>query len=206
MNLVSSNDSATVQRTIATAMAAYWGAQPAAETTSAALDGISTLRGVGPATASLLLSVHDPARVVFFSDEAFYWLCAGGSNGRAPLQYSAKEYRALQAAAQALVARLGVSATDVEKVAYVVRKGTTKTEGGDDGAAAGPAREDKKKEKKKQTKKGESVPARRAPGKQESVKEVKEEPKKKAKRKEQPVVEEQPITGLRRSKRSKPSN
>ncbi|KAI9376810.1 hypothetical protein BJX61DRAFT_530628 [Aspergillus egyptiacus] len=37
----------------------------------------SPLRGVGPATASLLLSVARPADVPFYSDDVFLWLCVG---------------------------------------------------------------------------------------------------------------------------------
>ncbi|PNP58602.1 hypothetical protein THARTR1_01618 [Trichoderma harzianum] len=81
---------------------------------------LSDLKGVGPATASLLLSVHDPERVIFFSDEAFYWLCCDGK--KAPIKYNPKEYLALRTEAEALANRLGVSAMDIEKVAYVLMK------------------------------------------------------------------------------------
>lgn len=118
MKLVTSNDADFVGDTIAGAMSAYWKAPD----TSKAVDGIAKLKGVGPATASLLLSVHDPGRVIFFSDEAYYWLC---HNAKAcPIKYNAKEYRDLNSAAQRLVERLGVSATDIEKVAFVVMRKT----------------------------------------------------------------------------------
>ena len=39
-----------------------------------ALKILTELKGIGPATASLLLSVFDPEAVVFFSDEVFRWL------------------------------------------------------------------------------------------------------------------------------------
>ncbi|KAI1852109.1 hypothetical protein JX265_005946 [Neoarthrinium moseri] len=116
MKLVSSNDADSVQETISGAIKSYW-ADP---NPSKALDGICKLKGVGPATASLLLSVHDPERVIFFSDEAFYWLCCKGQ--KSPIKYNAKEYQELNKVAQAVVKRLGVSATDVEKVAYVMMK------------------------------------------------------------------------------------
>ncbi|CAJ2499973.1 Uu.00g028260.m01.CDS01 [Anthostomella pinea] len=116
MKLVSSNDEATVADTIEKAMANYWPDRDA----SKALDAIAKLKGIGPATASLLLSVHDPDRVIFFSDEAFYWMCCGGR--KSPIKYNAKEYQELNVAAQVLVKRLGVSATDIEKVAYVLMK------------------------------------------------------------------------------------
>lgn len=114
MKLVSSNDSAVVNETISKAMTAYWERTDA----SAAVDAFAKLKGIGPATASLLLSVHDPERVLFFSDEAFYWLCCRGR--KSPIKYSAKEYRDLSAAAQDMEERLRVSAVDIEKVAYVL--------------------------------------------------------------------------------------
>ncbi|KAI0150882.1 hypothetical protein BJ166DRAFT_534595 [Pestalotiopsis sp. NC0098] len=116
MKLVSSNDGKTVTETIKQAMDAYWEDQDA----SAALAAISKLKGIGPATASLLLSVHDPDRVIFFSDEAFWWLCCKGKKD--PIKYNPKEYQELNRQAQVLVKRLEVSATDVEKVAYVIMK------------------------------------------------------------------------------------
>ncbi|KAK7962277.1 uncharacterized protein PG986_003102 [Apiospora aurea] len=116
MKLVSSNDKDVVTDTIAAAMNAYWKAPD----TSKALDGIAKLKGIGPATASLLLSVHDPDRVVFFSDEAYYWLCHDAKP--CPIKYNAKEYRDLNASAQKLVERLGASATAIEKVAFVVMR------------------------------------------------------------------------------------
>ncbi|KAH8194365.1 hypothetical protein TruAng_011474 [Truncatella angustata] len=116
MKLVSSNDAEAVKETVENAMRAYWKSPDA----NAALGTISKLKGIGPATASLLLSVHDPERVIFFSDEAFWWLSCSGK--QTPIKYNAKEYQKLNDCAHALVKRLGVSATDVEKVAYVVMK------------------------------------------------------------------------------------
>lgn len=116
MSLVASNDPKAAKDTISQAMAVYQDTADVSKT----LDVLTKLRGIGPATASLLLSVHDPEQVLFFSDEAFYWLCSGGK--KAPIKYNAKEYTVLRAEAESLVKRLGVSATDVEKVAYVVMK------------------------------------------------------------------------------------
>lgn len=113
MKLVSSNDEQTVAEIIKEAIDAYWENQDA----SAALAAISKLKGIGPATASLLLSVHDPDRVIFFSDEAFWWLCCKGK--KESIKYNPKEYQELNREAQALVKRLEVRATDVEQVAYV---------------------------------------------------------------------------------------
>lgn len=148
MKLVSSNEEEFVERTIQEAMEEYWANSDAAR----ALDKIAKLKGIGPATASLLLSVHDPDRVIFFSDEAFYWLCCKGQ--KSPIKYNAKEYQGLNAAAQALIKRLGVNATDIEKVAYVLIKEGASEAASTDGKAASasdvkPAQEDLAKESAK---------------------------------------------------------
>ncbi|KAI0107720.1 hypothetical protein GGR51DRAFT_139694 [Nemania sp. FL0031] len=116
MKLVSSNDGAVVKKTMQGAMSQYWSDKNIAE----AVDAIAQLKGIGPATASLLLSVHDPQRVIFFSDEAFWWLCCDGQ--KSPIKYNAKEYRQLSVAADEISKRLHVGATDIEKVAYVIMK------------------------------------------------------------------------------------
>lgn len=132
MKLVSSNDGKAVEETISKTMGAYWKSSNA----SAAVDGISKLKGVGPATASLLLSVHDPDRVIFFSDEAFWWLCCNGKKD--PIKYNTKEYKELNESTQALVKRLRVSATDVEKVAYVLAKDVGASTSGTEKHVASP--------------------------------------------------------------------
>ncbi|KAG0652296.1 hypothetical protein D0Z07_0899 [Hyphodiscus hymeniophilus] len=78
------------------------------------------LKGVGPATASLILAVHDPEHVIFFSDEAYRWLCADG--GKSSIKYSIKEFDELHDKAKAIMAKLKVSPIDVEKVAFVIIK------------------------------------------------------------------------------------
>lgn len=113
MKLVSSNDGAAARSTIQRAVAAHR-AEPDV-LASSALAVLAELRGVGPATASLLLAVHDPDRVVFFGDEVFHWLCAAP-----PAKYSAGEYRMLHERAGELAARLAVTAADIERVAFVL--------------------------------------------------------------------------------------
>jgi hypothetical protein len=76
------------------------------------------LKGVGPATASLLLAVHDPQNVIFFSDEAYAWLVNNG-NTKSPA-YTSKEFQQIFTAATALAKRLDVSPMEIEKVAYVI--------------------------------------------------------------------------------------
>ncbi|PHH65718.1 hypothetical protein CDD82_1634 [Ophiocordyceps australis] len=122
--LVASNSPSVMQSTISAALHTYRAALATPSARRDAIKALCVLRGVGPATASLLLAVHDPARVAFFSDEAFAWLCAGegssSSSSSSWPKYSAAEYASLAHAVDCLVARLGVDAVDVEKVAYVI--------------------------------------------------------------------------------------
>lgn len=89
-----------------------------------AVKKLSELRGIGPATASLLLSVHDPDSVLFFGDEVYWWLCCKGK--RRSIKYNFKEQEELTDNFRALVGRLGeeIRALDVEKVGYVMLKGS----------------------------------------------------------------------------------
>lgn len=116
MKLVSSNEPSFVKDTIQEAVQHYRDDSDV----SAALDILTKLKGIGPATASLLLAVHDPEHVLFFADEAFYWLCCGGS--KAPIKYNQKEYAELNRRAQALAKRLSVKAVDIERVAFVLMR------------------------------------------------------------------------------------
>lgn len=129
MSLVSSNGPKVASDTVREAIGTY----RADGTAPAALGILTRLKGIGPATASLLLTVHDPTRVIFFSDEAFYWLYCGGK--KAPIKYNAKEYQALCSKAQDLAKKLDVSATDIEKVAYVVMKQPGNAEASSNAAA-----------------------------------------------------------------------
>lgn len=85
-----------------------------------AINKLTTLKGIGPATASLLLSVHDAAGVVFFGDEVFQWICSDGK--KATIKYNMKEYEDLVSKSRKLIKRLGVDARDVEKVGFVLMK------------------------------------------------------------------------------------
>lgn len=69
MKLVSSNASNVVEDTIKKAIGLYRDKSDV----SGALQILTQLKGIGPATASLLLAVHDADNVIFFADEAFYW-------------------------------------------------------------------------------------------------------------------------------------
>ena len=78
------------------------------------------LKGIGPATASLILSVYDPENVIFFSDEAYYWLCTNGE--KSAIKYNVKEFEDLHTKTKALMTKLKVSAIEIEKVAFVIMK------------------------------------------------------------------------------------
>lgn len=187
MSLASSNDANAAKATIAAAIDAYRAAGPASDASiAAALAGLTKLRGIGPATASLLLTVHDPTRVLFFSDEAFYWLCGGGQV--TAIKYNNKEYELLRQNAAKVIKRLGVSATDVEKVAYVLFKRD---------AAAGAEEKTKPAPKSKVADKvaKNTKSVKETPGKRKSMA-VKEDVK-------EEVKEEAPASGIRRSKRVK---
>lgn len=89
----------------------------------------SSLRGIGPATASLLLSVRRPDEVPFFSDELFRWSQwdvvgkkGEGEGWDRKIKYNLNEYKELLKSVRALRERLGVRAVDAEKVAYVLGK------------------------------------------------------------------------------------
>lgn len=126
MKLVSSNDPNLVQTTVQDAVKQY---QDKSDI-SGALGILTKLKGIGPATASLLLAVHDPDHVIFFADEAYYWLCGDGK--KVPLKYNVKEYNSLCQKSQALSQRLGVKAIDIERVAFVLMR----QESGDIAAAS----------------------------------------------------------------------
>jgi hypothetical protein len=140
MNLVSSNDPYTTSTTIQDALSTYHRQQHHHQSNNSktnknsssssssggssipsTIQTLCLLRGIGPATASLLLSVHDPDSVLFFSDEAFWWLCCDGRRGER-IKYTPKEYQVLLSEASKVTGRLGVGATEVEKVAYVLMK------------------------------------------------------------------------------------
>ncbi|KAL4975434.1 hypothetical protein BDW66DRAFT_66991 [Aspergillus desertorum] len=118
------------------------------ETIERVLSTLATpLRGVGPATASLMLSVACPEMIPFYSDDVYLWVCVGvypsssspdssskgnkkvKPNGELNVKYNVAEYRKLWEGVQGLRARLNekieegklVSCKDVERVALVVR-------------------------------------------------------------------------------------
>ena len=92
----------------------------------AAITNLTKLRGIGPATASLMLSVLHPERAPFFSDELFRWAFFEPRKGNGwdrPIKYTEKEYKMLYQKVNELRERMGASAVDAEKVAFVLGKG-----------------------------------------------------------------------------------
>lgn len=82
---------------------------------SGALARLSKLRGIGPATSSLVLSIFRPAALPFFSDEL-----AAVVDLPKPIKYTAKEYTELVDRVKARMAAddRWTSAEDFEKAAY----------------------------------------------------------------------------------------
>lgn len=126
--LIASNSDETVEETSRSAFALY------AENTEAWEAAVSMLakglRGVGPATASLLLNVYDDIKVPFFSDELFRWTMYEEGKGKGwdrAIKYTIVEYREMFSRVMGLRLRLNeeqegreVKSSEVEMVAYVL--------------------------------------------------------------------------------------
>ncbi|WPH00685.1 Hypothetical protein R9X50_00351500 [Acrodontium crateriforme] len=99
-----------------------------------AITTLTSLRGVGPATASLILSCLPDTKAPFFSDELYRWAffsATGSGKGdvgwERKLKYSLVEYLDLVEKVVELKERLGrqgviVTSVEIEKVAYVIGK------------------------------------------------------------------------------------
>lgn len=93
---------------------------------------LNELKGIGPATSSLLLSLHDPSSAPFFSDEFFryvLWNSAGSPGGwNRKLKYDMKELTLFYRETEQLSKRLRQDGDktfhciDVEKAAFVLGK------------------------------------------------------------------------------------
>ncbi|KAI7367562.1 hypothetical protein KC354_g3331 [Hortaea werneckii] len=142
LKLVDSNDVMTVKTT---AIEAYRilppsnTTAPSAENIRKVLDAFTRLKGVGAATATLLMASNDRTNIPFFSDEVYRWihhddaptkpaLKGGGASGwTREVRYTIKDYLEFYPKVQQLRERLDlesngvkVTALDVEKVAYVL--------------------------------------------------------------------------------------
>lgn len=96
------------------------------------------LKGIGPATASLILAVYDPENIPFFSDELFRWLHYEDAKTKGwdrVIKYTMKEYKDLiekVAEVRERLDKLGgdrgkkgkeavtVTVEDLEKFAYAI--------------------------------------------------------------------------------------
>lgn len=106
----------------------------------ATINKLAELHGVGAATASLILAIHDPDNVIFFSDEIYVWLMddgGGAKPNRKDIKYNVKEYKVLYDKSRALMAKLRVSLVDIEMVAYVIAR-EAEQDGPDPKVAQGP--------------------------------------------------------------------
>jgi len=183
--LVQSNSAEFIKETTASAFTSK-------EAVHSRLNILIKLKGIGPATASLLLSTLDPEQIPFFSDELFlwaFWEDKAGSRWDRKIKYSAKEYRDLVAKVDALRERVKVSALEVEKVAYVLGKrevDLSSTSQDDALAECEPAPPDTKKRN------SDAVPEERKP----VAKKQKVAPRSKAQ-------EPEATSSLRRSERNK---
>lgn len=136
LQLVESNPTETIESTTKAAFSLL-PKDPSPKAILAALKVLTGLRGIGPATASLLLSVYAPGTVPFFSDEVFRWVMWGDpvagkvSGWKRPIKYNVKEYEILVERVGELSKRLGVGAVEVERAAWVLgREGVDLDEGG----------------------------------------------------------------------------
>lgn len=100
-----------------------------AQDLSGAMKVMTSLSGVGPATASLLLATAYPQSIPFFSDELYRWMTfddpgsdKAKTNGwTRKIGYTMKEYLTLYERVAETRTRLeGVSARDMELVAWVL--------------------------------------------------------------------------------------
>jgi hypothetical protein len=138
--LVQRNTEAAVQGQTRDAFKAFSSGSKSPDQVKLAINTISKLQGIGPATASLLLSVFDPDTAPFFSDELFRWCLFEDGTGKGwdrKIKYDVKEYLELYDRVQEIKIRFkksfdrDVSAVEIEKVAYVLGKTAT---GGDSSA------------------------------------------------------------------------
>lgn len=87
------------------------------KTITSALDQVCKLKGVGPATGTLVLSVFNPDIVPFFQDELFAWFVPDHT---AKLKYDKKEYNLLLGRTLDVLLEKDIEARLLEKTAYVL--------------------------------------------------------------------------------------
>ena len=131
MGLVSSNSESQIRAATTAAFDLLSRDTDARTGVTPALNKLTVLRGIGPASASLLLSVCCPESVPFFSDEAFRWALtgadftnnAGGKGWDRSMKYDKREYAEYIRRVRGVMERLGgVKAVDVERAGWVLGK------------------------------------------------------------------------------------
>ncbi len=129
--LVESNNAMNVKGTTIEAFAMKLSPPPAVTELKPAIAKLNELKGVGPATATLLLSAKDSVNVPFFSDELYRWACTVSGKGpeqgwKAEIKYSENAYFEMYSKVTAFRQRMEkeygakLPALDIEKVAYVL--------------------------------------------------------------------------------------
>lgn len=120
--MVRKNDAAAVHKQIKLAWerlsASSAATPPSTSTVTAALNLVCELKGIGPATGTLILNVYDPVHVPFFQDEMFMWFFPDTKSDK--LKYNQKEYLQLLEASKHVLEELHISAVELEKIAYVL--------------------------------------------------------------------------------------
>ncbi|KAF1347812.1 hypothetical protein BDV97DRAFT_370702 [Delphinella strobiligena] len=168
--LVASNSESAIEDSTKAAFAVY------AKDHSALNQAVSMLakdlKGIGPATASLLMSVYDSENAPFFSDELFQWMMFEDGKGNGwdrRIKYSIAEYKQMVPLVEAFRERLEkdggkATALEVEMVAYVLgrRKDDVKGEAKDEKKA------DSKGEKKRTAAEAEATNTQEVAGKEET--------------------------------------
>lgn len=114
--LVDSNSPETITETTGRAISLLH-SKP--EDVKAPLNILCELKGIGPATASLVLSCADPEGTVFFGDEVMEWVRPRPGE---TLKYSVKEYLELWGEVREVKGELGLTATEIEKAGFVFGK------------------------------------------------------------------------------------
>ena len=108
---------------------------------NAAMTALTALSGVGPATASLILSAYDPDNIPFYSDELTQWSSAVPPSAaktdashetpdpcwKTKLKYNVKEYSVMyenirKYRLRQLATQAPVACTSLEKTAWVLRR------------------------------------------------------------------------------------
>ncbi|KAL9583139.1 MAG: hypothetical protein Q9212_002888 [Teloschistes hypoglaucus] len=167
--LVASNSVSEVRQTTSSAFSIF--SSDDTPNPAKAITTLSKLKGIGPASASLILSCYDPTTIPFFSDELSRWLHweikdekstkrkrtveSKDEGWNRKIKYTAKEYAAIFEKTNELRERLSkeageeIKAVSVEKAAYAIAK---EIEGRilvakDNSAAAPPPSKQRKKKK-----------------------------------------------------------